>query len=587
MRVPVGVLDWLWSFISFLPFFLLLLILGLVKAVIICPVVVGILVIGNSAVIIGLWTAHFLWTYYCVARTKRIGLVLKILVLLLLPIPLVLWPVVGILGSFVGGIGYGFFAPLLATFEAVGENVRDKFYHCFVDGSLSTISGSCTVVRDLTDFCFHSYFSYMDELSEKVSEGEKPMDIKLSKLPSCLMVILIAVPVDVLMITALALWKSPFMLFIGWKRLLEDLIGREGPFLETVCVPFAALAIILWPLAVVGAVLGAVVSSFFLGLYSVVIVHQEESLLMGLAYVVAVISLFDEYVNDLLYLREGSRLPRPRYRKNMENLNADESNTGLKNRRENSLETKLFSQRSRTLKLAIQQYKPVHVWDWLFKSCEENGRTLLREGLINIKDIEACFTKGDCKKLGIKLPASSLLQCLLVSAKSDSPGLVMSDDAELTMNNGPRDKLFEWVIGPLLIMKEQIKKLQLDENEEACLRKIIIKCKNEKPEDWDECGFSSEDNVRRAQLQGILRRLEGVVAAMTRIPTFRRRFMNLVKVLYVESIQAAASPSQSGNALKYKRSIKSSKDNSSDKKDSRNGTEKEATNRTSDDEIIV
>lgn len=31
---------------------------------------------------------------------------------------------------------------------------------------------------------------------------------------------------------------------------------------------------------------------------------------MGLAYAIAVVSLFDEYVNDLLYLREGSYLPR-------------------------------------------------------------------------------------------------------------------------------------------------------------------------------------------------------------------------------------------------------------------------------------
>lgn len=51
--------------------------------------------------------------------------------LLLLPVPLVLWPVIGIGGSLLGGIGYGFFAPLLATFEAVGENVKDKLYHCF------------------------------------------------------------------------------------------------------------------------------------------------------------------------------------------------------------------------------------------------------------------------------------------------------------------------------------------------------------------------------------------------------------------------------------------------------------------------
>ncbi|KAL1188992.1 putative membrane protein [Cardamine amara subsp. amara] len=83
MEVPIGFLQKLWSFISFLPFFVLLLLLGLIKALIIGPVSSAIILIGNSAVIIGLWPAHFIWTYYCLARTKRIGLVLKTLALIL------------------------------------------------------------------------------------------------------------------------------------------------------------------------------------------------------------------------------------------------------------------------------------------------------------------------------------------------------------------------------------------------------------------------------------------------------------------------------------------------------------------------
>lgn len=90
--------------------------------------------------------------------------------------------------------------------------------------------------------------------------------------------ILVGVPVDVVLITIVALWKSPCMLLKGWKRLLEDLIGREGPFLETVCVPFAGLAIILWPVAVVVGVISAIISSLFLGLYAGVVVHQVNGL---------------------------------------------------------------------------------------------------------------------------------------------------------------------------------------------------------------------------------------------------------------------------------------------------------------------
>ncbi|XP_025983241.1 uncharacterized membrane protein At3g27390 isoform X2 [Glycine max] len=552
------------------------------------PIAFSIIVIGNSAVFIGLWSAHFVWTYYCVARlyflsklqhlcssidlslqflftllktlafdnrTNRFGLVFKLVVLMCLPIPLLLWPIVGIVGSLLGGIGYGFFAPLLATFQAVGkgENVNQKFHHCFIDGCRSTIERSYTVVQDVTDFCFHSYFSYMDELRENLPHHEKPLDIQLSLLPCCLLVIMVGVPLDMALITCIAIWKSPYMLFIGWKRLLEDLIGRKGPFLETECVPFAGLAIILWPLAVVVAVLAATIFSLFLALYSGVVVHQEDSVKMGFAYIVSVVSLFDEYVNDLLYLREGSCFPRPIYRRNkshaIERKNLGGGDNDLRNWRDGSQNSKHAIQQSRSLKWRIQQYRPVQVWDWLFKSCEVNGRILLRDGLVSVGEVEECILKGNCKKLSIKLPAWSLLQCLLTSAKSNSDGLVISDDVVLTRMNGPKDGVFEWFIGPLLIIKEQLKNLELEETEETCLKELVMKCKNELPEEWDSTGFPSDDTVRRAQLQAIIRRLQGIVASMSRMPTFRRRFRNLIKVLYIEALQAGASASHIGGTL--------------------------------------
>ncbi|MFS7929470.1 putative membrane protein [Helianthus anomalus] len=550
MKVAVG---FIWSFISFF----LLLSLGILKVaagIIIGPIVVLIMMVGNSSVAIGLWPAHFFWTYYCLIKTKRLGWVLKMVIIFLLFLPLVLWPPVAVGGSLLGGIGFGFFAPLIATFEVIGTDHKDKCFHCFVDGCYSTLEGSCTVVRDFTDLCFHSYFSFMDDLSEEMPAGEKPVDIRLSKVPKCLFIIPVAIAVDVPLITAVALCKSPYMLIIGWKRLLEDLIGREGPFLETVCVPFAGLAIVLWPLAVSGAVIAALFSSFGLALYSAMIVHQEDSVKFGLAYVVAVVSLFDEYTNDLLYLREGSCFPRPRYRENMKTSGGLERRNSygndLKNEKESTRGSRLVSQRSRTLKQALQQYTPVQVWDWLFKSCEVNGRILFRDGLLDVKDIEECIVKGKCKKLGIKLPAWSILQCLLASAKSESPGLVISEEVELTRTNLPRDKVFEWFIGPLLIMKEQIKGLELSEYEEICLRKLVMRYKNEKPEDWDDSSFPSSDHVRRAQLQAVIRRLEGIVDSMSRMPTFRRKFRNLVKVLYLEVLQAGIIASQDGGGSK-------------------------------------
>nr|GEX91435.1 hypothetical protein [Tanacetum cinerariifolium] len=85
-----------------------------------------------------------------------------------------------------------------------------------------------------------------------------------------------------------------------------------------------------------------------------------------------------------------------------------------------------------------------------FKHVTENIRGC------RFKDIKECIVKARCKKLAIKLPMWSILQCLLALAKSESSSLVIYE-MELTRTNLPCDKVFEWFIGPLLVMKEQIK----------------------------------------------------------------------------------------------------------------------------------
>jgi hypothetical protein len=45
---------------------------------------------------------------------------------------LISWPVVGIVGSIIGGAAYGLLQPIFATIEAVEEGKEDKLFHCFV-----------------------------------------------------------------------------------------------------------------------------------------------------------------------------------------------------------------------------------------------------------------------------------------------------------------------------------------------------------------------------------------------------------------------------------------------------------------------
>jgi hypothetical protein len=78
-------------------------------------------------------------------RTKKLGIVAKVLSLLLVPIPLLLWPCVVIMCSLLGGLGYGFGQPLVATFEAVGENRNAKFHHSLTVCDVTAIFMSITI----------------------------------------------------------------------------------------------------------------------------------------------------------------------------------------------------------------------------------------------------------------------------------------------------------------------------------------------------------------------------------------------------------------------------------------------------------
>lgn len=63
-------------------------------------------------------------------RAKQFGPILKFVLCVGVSVPLILWPVVAIGGSILGGAAYGFLAPLMATFDAVGEGKTNDFIHC-------------------------------------------------------------------------------------------------------------------------------------------------------------------------------------------------------------------------------------------------------------------------------------------------------------------------------------------------------------------------------------------------------------------------------------------------------------------------
>lgn len=79
---------------------------------------------------------NFVWLN---GSAKRLGPLMKVVLCVLFTPVLVLWPIGAVLGSFLGGLAYGFLGPMFGTFKAVGEGKTDQFVHC-ITVSKTTIS---------------------------------------------------------------------------------------------------------------------------------------------------------------------------------------------------------------------------------------------------------------------------------------------------------------------------------------------------------------------------------------------------------------------------------------------------------------
>ncbi|PIA46341.1 hypothetical protein AQUCO_01500101v1 [Aquilegia coerulea] len=553
LRSPLNCLYVLFAFFSAL-------VLGALKGAFVGPIASLILIIGHIGVILGLFPFHVVWSVYTIVKTKRFDLPLKITFLFALPGLFGLWLGLSIACSVLVGVGYGFFTPWVSTFEAFRQERSRKFYHCIVDGTWDTIKGSCTVVRDFFDVCYHSYPLFLKELRE--SDSDETKTLRFLHIPASIAVGIMGLIIEIPLYTIIAVVKSPYLLFMGWYRLTHDLISREGPFLETACIPIAGLTILLWPLVVVGSILMAIFSSFFVALYGAVIVYQERSFRRGAAYVIAMVAEFDEYTNDWLYLREGSILPKPRYRKKILTHSTEFSVGGSRRPAGNffaaSTEAPAMHMPvlapSRSVREAIHEVKVVQIWEQTMKACEIRGKLLIDAKVISPAElIEWSKEKRRPEEtiISVGLPSYSFLLTLVHSIKAGSAGLLLFDGLEVNSFNRPEDRLMDWFFQPVMVLKEQIKVIQLGESEMRFLEKVVL-CGSDtqRMDAWDNDCEIPPDPVRAAQIQGISRRLIGMTRSISKFPTYRRKYSQVIKSLVSYAYSLETEGSSKSNAMR-------------------------------------
>jgi hypothetical protein len=513
--------------------------LGAIKGLIVGPIAGLTLIVGNVGVILCLFPAHVTWTIYAVAKTNRFDIPLKVAILVALPALFGIWLGLSLAISVLVGVGYGFFTPWISAFEAFRQDTEsNKFFHCLVDGTWGTIKGSCIVVTDFADFCYHSYPLYLKELRESPVSDEL-QTLRLIHVPGCIIVGILGLVIDIPLFTAIAVIKSPYLLLKGWYRLAQDAINREGPFLEIACIPVAGLTVLLWPIVVIGFILVTIFSSIFVGLYGAVVVFQERSFRRGVSYVIAVVGEFDEYTNDWLYLREGTIFPKPRYRMGRGSFSSEVSvivhpSDVTRVNSSGSVDAPAMLVPSLVHSVSVREAIQ-EIWEHMMGWFEMQGKELLDAEVLTPTDLYESL-KGrhgnESSIINVGLPSYALLHTLLSSIKAGVHGVLLLDGSEVTHLNRPQDKFLDWVFNPIMVLKDQIRALKLGESEVKYLEKVVLFGNHEqRMEAWDNHSNPPQENLRTAQIQGISRRMMGMVRSVSKLPTYRRRFRQVVKAL--------------------------------------------------------
>lgn len=138
------------------------------------------------------------------------------------------------------------------------------------------------------------------------------------------------------------------------------------------------------------------------------------------------------------------------------------------------------------------------------------GKELLDANVITPSEIYDWLNAkngNDPAIISIGLPCYALFHNLLRSIKAGSEGFVLLDGLEITHLNRPQDRLLDWFFHPIMVVKEQIRVLQLMEGEIRYLEKLVLfGSDSQRMQSWDNGSFVPEDALRAAQILGLSRR---------------------------------------------------------------------------------
>ena len=265
-------------------------ILGLIKGLIIVGPILIISLIGFTGVAIILLPHDIFLTYKSLLKTHMIGINLKLMGMLLLPIALLSWPILVIFVSSVFGILYGFLCPVVRTF--------DEDYNICCGGFTDTFIDVFDFIKQFWKFNYHSYFTYLSEIENR--KVDKPFDISIIQLITGLILASYGSIVGVIVLTIMWLVKllpSIFrMYYLSFKYYFSD-FGCLERFMYVI---FFIMALAIIPVIGILTILGYIGYGLYGGIFCA-IEGYKHNICRGIISIWNTIRNCDEISNNYIF----------------------------------------------------------------------------------------------------------------------------------------------------------------------------------------------------------------------------------------------------------------------------------------------
>lgn len=502
---------------SLLVFFLMPIFQLIQGAIIVVPITLMSL-IGSLVTTIIWFIPDVGFTFWTIWRTKRWGINVKILVTLIMPVAMVVWPLLVIVCALIAGFFYGLFGPMAHGFFGCWA---DELWYLYCGGKMPVVFR--TTWHCVVDF-WHvnkNYKAMLYDFRTTANADGSVFEISLYKIPIGFFLAILLGTVDTIAFVLMGvLLYIPFVYraLVEFNRFVCGCNSKKS--VDDCCCQMMCCCICFIPIIVIDIIIIILIPvllviapfyAFWASINASLYACNTNKFSWAFAYNHEFVS--SSWYDSLTFIFGGNyNYDTP----HMKGRFLEQQSAPLQ-----QVHVEVPSYQNAAVVEEQKRISIITIWDSFFEMCTIYTREAVRENLVTQDDIECCEPY-----LYTGLPSFIVLRLVKRSIDSNTVGFQMADGTVVTDLNRPVGLIADSVWPKLLALRKELEELftnnnnncVIDDNEYTYMEKFIITL-NTKPINTD-----SLDKDRIVQINRVASKFQDLGIMISRLPQVPRRF---------------------------------------------------------------